>query len=126
MFLLKCIQKKKVLAPESWSQNHDASFESCWEYNVHGSFGNQLNYGLKGLLPKRFSQDNQMEDFFGRYSFLYVHVPDYMEIFLDQEAHQGIDDNPRGDTSLYVMEPEVNFPGSIEERNACKESGFEF
>ena len=67
-----------------------------------------------------------MEDFFGRYSFLYVHVPDYMEIFLDQEAHQGIDDNPRGDTSLYVMEAEVNFLGSIEERNSCKESGFEF
>ena len=49
-----------------------------------------------------------------------------MEIFLDQEDHQGIDEYPGGDTSLYVMELEVNFPGSIEECNSCKESGFEF
>ena len=50
--LTEVYSEKKVLAPESWSQNHDASFENCWEYNVHGSFGNQPDYGLKGLLPE--------------------------------------------------------------------------
>ena len=74
--------EKKVLAPESWSQNHDASFENCWEYNVHGSFGNQPDYGPEGLLPELFSQDGETIDLSGHYNVIYGCAPIIWTYFL--------------------------------------------
>ena len=39
-----------------------------------------------------------------------------MEIFFNQEDRQEINEDPGGDTSLYFLDPEVNFLGSVEER----------
>ena len=100
-------------------ESHEISFENYYEYSMHNSFENLSDYGLENLIPKRFSQDNQTIEFSGRCHIFHDPIANYMEGFFNQEGHQEIDEDFKQDTSLCVLDPEVNFPGSIEEHNAA-------
>ena len=59
-----------------------------------------------------------MAKFFGHCCGFYDPISNYVEGFFDREDHQEVDENFGWDTSLYVLDPEVNLLGSIEEHNA--------
>ena len=84
---------------------------------MHDSFENLSDYGSERLPPENFSQDNQTTEFSRCCCVFYETITNYVEVFLDQENHQEVDENYGWDTSLGVLDPEVNWLSYIEEHN---------